>query len=320
MEAAEVIGNDLLLWMSARGSGSWVQFRAAVERLVPGAIPADDGAEREDSDQSKLPLYQTLRLNFERLGFAEFFAASGEEEWRVAPPVLVIAQSATRQTGFLTGARSDSLMRRIQTTLAPDSFRIKPQENCPDSVVLETDDASLLPRLAASAGLVAQRDAPTAILAALRELSVNDLIGPVDPPLGKEWTFERFRERDLRWEDTGRTDMDRASFGLFRLRFRYRTEILLRWGGRAYQTGLAEGKYLALKRVRKRVLVYDPADASLVVPAICRPPILIDRALILCSGQLPRLEIRGNSAYLHYQDIPSAVAWTAASLLRQGLL
>ncbi|MGH7927410.1 MAG: hypothetical protein ACREQV_06425, partial [Candidatus Binatia bacterium] len=112
-----MIGNDLLLWMSARGSGSWAQFRAAVERLVPDSEPTDDDVEREDSDQSKLPLYQSLRLNFERLGFAEFFGASGGEEWRVAPPVLVIAHSKTRQTGFLTGARSDAIMRRIQTTI-----------------------------------------------------------------------------------------------------------------------------------------------------------------------------------------------------------
>lgn len=319
METLAVSANDLLVWMSARCSGSWSQFRTAVERLVVAPVVADDDDEGNDSDRSSLPIYQQLRLNLERLGYAEFFGATGDE-WRVSPPVLVFGESGTGQTGFVTGARSDGLVRRIETTSAPRPLRIEQQENCPDSLFLDADDPSQLAHLATSVGLVLQQRAPTAILAAVEELNVRALVGPVDPPLGKEWIFERFQERTLRWENASRPDLERASFGLFRLRFRYRTEILLRWSGATYRAKLPEGKYLALKRVRKHVLMYEPNTATLALPAICCPPTLIDRALILCSGLLPSIESRQGSPFLRYQKIPPTIAMTAASLLRQRLL
>lgn len=313
-----MIGNDLLRWMSARGSGSWQQFRAAVERLVPDSAPADEGADRDDFDPTKLAIHQTLRLNLERLGFAEFFGAAGEGEWRVAPPVLVIGQFGARQAGLLTGARSDNLMRRIEATATPHETRVEPQENCPDSVFLVTDDPKSLPAIAAATGLISQPDAPTAILSTVRELSLEALGGPVDAPLGNEWGIERFRERDLRWETTDRAELD-AACGLFRLRFQYRTEFLLRWASQSFRTAPQEAKFLLLRRVRKHVLTYDPRSATLTVPAICRPPLLIDRALHLCSGRLPAFEFRETTASLRYHNISPTVATTVASLLRQRL-
>lgn len=310
----------LLTWMSARGSGSWPQFRTAVNQLVvPPVVGADDD-ETDDSDRSTLSIYQQLRLNFERLGFAEFFGAAGDEEWRVAPPVLVIGPSDAGQTGFVTGARSDSLMRRVETAFAPRVVRIEQQENCPNSVFLDADDRLELGRLALSVGLIPQHQAPMAILAAVDELNSRSLGAAVDPPLGKEWTFERFHERTLRWESTRRGEFERTAFGLYRLRFRYRTEVLMRWSDTTHRSNLPEGKYLALKRVRKQVLSYHENIATLSLPAICRPPILIDRALTLCSGKLPTVEMRGGHAFLHYNHVSPAIAASAASLLRQRLL
>jgi hypothetical protein len=68
-----------MLWMSARGSGSWPsKFRAAVEELhVAGGGEATED-DRSATDQFALPLYQELRLNLRRLGHAEFFARAGK--------------------------------------------------------------------------------------------------------------------------------------------------------------------------------------------------------------------------------------------------
>lgn len=313
-----MIGNDLLRWMSARGSGSWAQFRAAVDRLAREIADGDDGGDRDDLDVSKLSLHQQLRLNFERLGFAEFFAAD-DEEWRVAPAVLVTGQFGVRQAGLLCGARSDDLLRRIQLA-APHVIRVEPQENCPDSMFIETEVPVLLTQIAASAGLISQAEAPTSILSAIPALGTNLLGSPVEPPLGKDWGFERFRERDLRWETATRGEMERASHGLFRLRFRHRTEFLLRWASRTFRAKPQEAKFLLLRRVRKHVLAYDRQSATLTLPAICRPPLLIDRALLLCNGRLASFEVREGVASLVYQNIPPAVASTAASLLRQRLV
>lgn len=310
---------DLLLWMSARSSGSWSQFRAAVERYVaePASSDDDEDGGEEDSTDTRLP--QTLKFNFEGLGYAEFNRAAGDKEWRIAPPVLIIAQRGDRHRGFLTGARSDLLLRRIDDTFAPEHVGVESQESSPDSIFLEAEGAAVLPRLAAAAGLVSQHGAPTAILAALSALTPKVFGRPTDLPLGKGWTFERFREHALRWESSNRAEIERTQFGLFRLRFRYRTEAWIRWAGRAHRTTFQEGKYLALKRARKNVLAYDHESASLSLPLICRPPTLIDRALILSSGRLPRLENRETTAFLHYPEVEPSVARTAASLLRQGL-
>ncbi len=82
--------NELLYWMSARGQGSWQQFRAAVEELhmIGGENgPGDEG----DTPAETFPLYQTLRMNLQRLGHAEFFAGAGDQEWRITPPALAIS-------------------------------------------------------------------------------------------------------------------------------------------------------------------------------------------------------------------------------------
>ena len=315
-----MIGNDLLRWMSARGSGSWAQFRAAVERMGPNSPAADENGDADDVDSSQLSLYQTLRLNFERLGFAEFFGAAGEDEWRVAPPILVIGQFGARRAGFLTGARSDSLTRRIANDAIPHEVRVEIQENCPDSLFIETDDPSLLPRLARSVGLISQADAPIAILSTLPVIATNTLTNQVDAPLGKEWGFERFRERELRWTTASRPEMERTAYGLFRLRFRYRTEFLFRWQNKTFPIAPQEAKYLLVRRVRKNVLAYDATSTTLTLPAICRPPLLVDRALLLCSGRLPALEIRDGVPFLRYQNISRTVATITASLLAQRLL
>ena len=314
-------GNDLLLWMSARGSGSWTQFRTAVERLY-----RSDGNAMADSDDTVpadsvgLPLYQDLRLNLERFGFAEFFSVSGGYEWRVTPPVLAVTRMERSYIGFIIGARSDKSIRRLATVAAPNVLTVGSVRHAPDCLSVESNNLSTLTEVASLGGLVFQQDAPIAILSALRVVDGTLLREPVQVPIGKEWSFERFRERELRWAAVTRADMEHASFGLFRLRFRYRTDILFRWSGVTYITSLQEGKYIALKRARKRILRYDPATFTLSVPAICRPPTLIERALLLCSGRLPVFEIHSNApSMLHYQRIPRAVARTASALLRQEL-
>jgi len=321
LERGTMSVNDLLLWMSARGGGSWAQFRAAVERLYRSDPEMDeDDNDAEASDPAALPLYQELRLNLERFGFAEFFSATTDHDWRVTPPVLAVSQAANAYTGFIIGARSDRLIRRVEIAAPRGSLRVEPVEHSPDSLSVESDELSTLGVLASAVGLVFQQDAPNAILATLRAVDSAVMGQRVDVPIGKEWSFERFLERELRWGVVTRTDMESAPFGLFRLRFRYRTEILMRWSGISYVTSLQEAKYLALKRARKTVLNYDAGTLTFSVPAICRPPTLIERALLLCSGRLPAFEIRrGAPAFLHYQRIPRIVARTASALLRQEL-
>lgn len=77
------------------------------------------------------------------------------------------------------------------------------------------------------------------------------------------------------------------------------------------------GKFLALRRRRRQVTKYDAQHERLTLPAVCRPPLLIERALTLCSGRPPRYEVIEGKGYVHYDDVAAPIALAAASLMRQ---
>jgi hypothetical protein len=161
--------NKLLLWMSARGQGSWQQFRAAIEQLHISESESDDkqGAEDDARDTHVLPLYQGLRLNLQRLGHAEFFAGAGSNEWRVAPPSLAATKQLDGWLGIVAGARSPSVLRRIDNATSKETLKSVSVPACPDHIKLFTDDLQPMTAIANQAGLLFQQHAPQAILASL---------------------------------------------------------------------------------------------------------------------------------------------------------
>jgi hypothetical protein len=51
-----------------------------------------------------------------------------------------------------------------------------------------------------------------------------------------------------------------------------------------------------------------------------QPPLLTERALILCSGFPPLLSTARGLPYLTYRDIPEDIAGLAAEVLKQDLI
>jgi hypothetical protein len=82
----------------------------------------------------------------------------------------------------------------------------------------------------------------------------------------------------------------------------------------------AIAKYWLLARWRRRVLKYDRNRMTLTLPAIFRPPLLTERALILCSGHLPVHNVAYNRSTLTYQNIPEEIAGMAAEILKQEII
>lgn len=314
-------GNDLLLWMSARREGSWQQFRAAVEELHVSAPGMDDSQEDETSDRFDLPLYQALRLNLQRLGHAEFFAGAGDAEWRVTPPSLAVTLSTRGWIGVMAGARSPNLMRRIH--VASNSLRLNRSQfpACPDQFVFGAEDPEALAGLAENVGLCLQRDAPTALLACLPPIDDPAVRHRVPLPLGSDWKIERFSPEDLRWLSARREEAESTAWGLFRFALRHQRQVLVCSRGEAFRVPVQVGKFLALRRYRRRqpTLEYASASRTLAFPVICRPPFLVERALILCSGALPTFAAGAGRSTLSYTGIPEQTAATTAELLRQRL-
>jgi hypothetical protein len=88
----------------------------------------------------------------------------------------------------------------------------------------------------------------------------------------------------------------------------------LRWRGRTFKVPVQVGKYTVMRKRQAR-LSYEADRRVFSLPAICRPPLLIERALVLCSGVLPRVD--ASSARVEYAEVPADVARLASELLFQ---
>lgn len=311
--------NALLFWMSARRQGSWPQFRSAVEELH---VDSDDvtGTEEDDApEQFSLPLYQELRLNLQRLGHAEFFNGAGDAEWRVCPPSLAVAQHAAGWIGILTGARSSKLLQRVYAAGASEMLQKMPIPACPDQILVRAKHENTFVVFAERSGLFLQRDAPASLLNCLPPIDDPSVRYLFSMPFGTEWKIDRFSPKELRWRVATRDEATLTPGGLFRFSLRHQRYLLFCSRGEAFRVPGQVGKFLALRRSRRRVLHYDAGNLRLSVPASCRPPFLVERALILCSGTLPTYQGDSGAGKLEYTQIPASIAMAAAALLRQEL-
>jgi hypothetical protein len=314
--------NDLLTWMSARGSGSWAQFRGAVEELhVESGDRDEDGENADDSTASDLPVYQAVRLSLQRLAHVEFYSSSAEADWRVVPPSLAVHKEGDRWVGILCGARPPDLRERIGERVVTWEFQARAE--MPDCVRLVASDLAGLEAAAKAGGLHIQLEAPASILAA---------IPPVDDPRSRVlagapsvpgWMIERFVPFTLRWtardhqneRELEFRDVSECQTGLFRFRMKHQRFHYMRWRGRTYSVHVQVGKYAVLRHRRVRnLLQYDSSRSMLSVPVTCRPPLLIERALILCTGLLPDFDKA--TGRLEYA-VPREIARLAGQLLRQ---
>jgi hypothetical protein len=311
--------NSLLLWMSARRHGSWPQFRAAVEQLHLGEGEKGEGEDDDTYDQYEMPLYRTLRFNFQRVGHAEFFTGAGDgAEWRVTPPVLAATRHVNGWLGIVAGARSLALTERLHATIGQSAnLKTLAVPAYPDQFLITAGSQGVLATIAARAGLLLQNDAPASVLTSLPTVDDPRVRHLVQLPFGSEWKIDRFYVDDLAWHPATRSEAAAASGGLFRFSLRHQCHLLFCRRGDAYRIPGQVGKYLVLKRRRRRVLRYDHQTRLLSVPASCRPPFLVERALILCSGLPPSYGAGPWGGDLQYADVPNGIAALAAALLRQ---
>ncbi|SRR6266481_5516520 len=310
--------NELLLWMSARKKGSWVQFRSAVETLDLAEF-----AEKGEEDVS-LPLHQRVRYNLERLGHVEFDAAGCEDGWRVVPPVLALCDHGSKVTGVLCGARTRKLMDRFARAGRGLTLEQSSQTECPDTIRVHASNAEILMELAESEGILCQADMPTALLSHLPPIgSLRGLRREPLPSGGKDWDVKQFtiERKAMKWRTITLQEANApGARGLFRCTLYQTPQYFLREGGETVRLPGSVGKYYVLSRRQRRVLRYSLAERRLTLLAIFRPPLLTERALILCSGFPPLFSVVHRRPRLTYCDVPEEVAGLAAEVLGQDLL
>lgn len=309
--------NDLLIWMSAREMGSWSVFRSAVEQFhVEDKVVGENEENGDDSATSDLSLYQTVRFCLQRLGHVEFFSESAGADWRVVPPALAVHAHNGEWIGFLCGARSPELLNRLNLLRGAVSFQSQANAGMPDRLALMAADRDVLLQVAKDSGLAFQVNAPASLLAALPPVDDPRSRFPAEPPTGPGWTIDRFSASKLGWETATSRDMVRMSTALFRFQMKYQRFHFLRWRGKTFRVAVQVGKYAILRHRRIRaILRYDEQKQLLSFPVSCRPPLLVERALVLCTGLLPPV-VKG-FARIEYANVPPNIARFAAGLLRQ---
>jgi hypothetical protein len=302
--------NELLLLLSARKSGSWYQFRSCVDEVVAEEFP----------DAAGLPLHQRIRLNLSRMGHVEFDGSGDSDDWRAAPPVLAVVKTPAGFRGVLCGARSlDSLERfRAASAALPVERILLP--DCPDALRVFSDDFSTIERVANTSGALIQPEAAASLLSVLDPIGHTRLGPAQEIPFGKDLVIDRFtveRQR-CRWEKI-EFGTPISADGLYQCTRWQQHEHYLRRGGQYLPVAGQVGKYIILNAMGRNVLRYNRQDWRLRVAAMCRPPLLIDRALHLCSGTLPAEAAGRQGTILTYENIPPGVASLAAELLGQKL-
>jgi hypothetical protein len=293
--------NEILLWMSAKQMGSWASYKDALEEITEP--DEENGGELSDSE---LSLYQRLRLNLERLAHVEFRGQDFPNGWRVVPPTIAIKSG--ERVGILCGARTDPLISCIRNAAG---VRVTPQSECPDRI--EILPGCPFDRIAADNGMLIQHDATETLLAAHPPVDEWQLRSPRELPFGNDAPVSSFCPSTLDWTASSPDEARKTPFGLFRWQVMYDRHYYLKRRTKTYRLPVQVGKYLVLSHARRRVLAYEPTTQMLTMPVVCRPPMLIDRALTLRTGLIP--EVR--QGILTYQNITNAIAMTTAAILRQ---
>lgn len=309
--------NELLLWLSARTQGTWAQFRAAVENLE---LADPDEAERGVT----FPLYHRVRFNLERIGHVEFDTAGCENGWRVVPPALAVSNTENGVIGVLCGARSPKQLAVLRERVADTSVTFIPYPDCPDIVRIAASNTDTLKAFAERNRLAWQDDAPASLLSQIPSIGVLHSWPRTSlPATGKEWDVKQFvrKGKSATWRTITLSEANapRVEGLLCFTRFQS-PQYYLRNGDETIRLPGAIGKYWLLTRWRRRVLKYDRNKMTLSVPAIFRPPLLTERALILCSGYPPTHDVAFNRSTLTYQNIPEEIAGMAAEVLRQEMI
>ncbi len=305
----------ILLWLSAKGQGSWSQFREAVEELYTQQQntpldPDDEGS--RSSSAYELPLYQQVRFALQRLAHVEFYSDAAQNRWRVVPPTVAFVSDSS-DSGFLCGARSPALLERFNHATDLEVL-VSQFEGNPERIIVRGASHDVVVARATALGLKVQKQAPLALLSALpcaRDSSAWHRSSMPDTP---GWLVHRFSASQRSWLEVSQTHASTAYTGLFRFVMKYQRFYYLRWRGSSYSVPVQIGKY-AIAPNRSRILAYDAERRTLSVPVSFRPPLLIERALVLCSGRLPSLD--SSSRRLEYAEVPAGVANLAAQLLHQ---
>lgn len=311
--------DHILIWMSAKGEGSWAQFTQAVETL------SDSDSDEEldddsDSSSSASPAFissqNLLRLNLSRLSHTEFFDENGRFRWRVVPPTISATKTASGALGVLCGARIPALRKSLEGICRDNELQTSEISDGPEGITISADSFERLAEIAEECHLILQPDAPEALLLPQPNILSSFYETRSRLPAGEGWTARRFCPRSLSWQESSPAEASAAPTGLFEIQAGYPWRYMIATEKAFIELPKAVGVYRTLRQRRRQLFHYREKDQSLTIRATCRPPLLVERALILSSGALPEISKRkGQGLFATYPNISKPLAETVSSIL-----
>lgn len=236
--------------------------------------------------------------------------------WRTAPPVLAAISNDTglAVSAILCGARTPQIMKRFRDACgrAAGTMAETVQPKRPTAVMVTTRSPADLAAIAADAGFLFQRDAAFTILACLPTIQ-NWPRSPCPMVVGRVQDVKRFSRSRLAWVPSSLEAAVAARRGFFRIHRDWDWISLLKQGvGAQAEIDAYAGRIAAAERAKK--VSWDPALRTLRLPSALYPPMLIARALVLCSGTLPARD--RESRTITFGGVPARTARLTLALTR----
>ncbi len=296
--------NDLLLWMSVRGSGSEASFRQGAQEYWQRS------AETLPGRQS----FRTAMWALDQLGHAEFGAPAVGAGWRIAPTVAAASRAGDCVAAVVCGARPPAILDAIASPPPDVRCAIGPNQDGPDRIQVTAPTIAAMSAFVSSIGAALQWNAPEALLST--QSAIGDVVlQPASLPVSDEWATHRFSKSRKRWQSITKAEALELRRGLLRYRSDRGSLYFVRENGETLACpDVAIGKFKILPR-RGRAMSYSQARQELVIDVGCRPPRVFERALTVASGFLPQVR----NEMLVYPAISRGIATRAAAQLGQRL-
>lgn len=231
--------------------------------------------------------------------------------WSVPAPSLAFRSPTA---AILAGFRNQRLVNELKARVsaAGGTLTETPQDGGPVLVAVEGLDvdaaASAISDLPDPHGraVTIVADAPRGLAAACAAMpGIGTLLSPVTP--GNPDMLQRYDLAQGRWRNREAIDGP----GAYRYQYAGQTYVYVDQVGTALQGPHEVVKLLAARDAQANLHCYDQESREFLSVLGCEPPGLLGRALVACSGRLPRVDAGRTT----YRDVPPEVAATVLEIL-----
>jgi hypothetical protein len=285
--------------------------------------------------QSEYPeLFESLNLRhqmirtLDSLGYCEF--DYDKNMVYMCRPSLVLLPLCGLPKAMLVGARTPHFIDRLKNfvrELNGDAILFyhhhpKTYINIPPVIYIEANSIENIEHIANKMKIECHTKTPASWELANFSSSINQMKKKINFEHRTEpnWLKKTFDSRLLHFSRSISDNSDSISFVSYRNPTNQQLYHLLWMEDEAAEIERDWGRYFMLSQLHRNILFYDEKSYQLAVPATVPLPCILARAIAMCNGTTPKLELHRN---LEYNQVPlnhpiliySGVTPTIASLV-----